>query len=339
MRAAVIGAGMIGYYHVLGLKEAGADVVAIADPVEASRDRIADEFGIPKRAADYKELLKEDLDFITIGTPNNIHRDIAVDFLTAGKHVICDKPLARNLEEADAMISAGKKTGKRLFMALNHRFLPQNRLVGKLVQDGAIGRPFMAISTFIGNEYERMNNPNNWKGTWEGSGGGVIIDNGTHMIDIMRSWFGDVEAITAAAGTLAIEAKNKAEDSAALNLEFKSGVLASLTLTFGARYNTWPEGYMGAAIRTEILGLNGAITVGNLVPNFAVIKSNGERIEMPVSDIKSDITSNQFEHFMDCIKNDKEPIVTAEDGRAALAVVTAAYKSLKENRKVLLNEV
>lgn len=159
------------------------------------------------------------------------------------------------------------------------------------------------------------------------------------MIDIMRSWFGDVNAVTASAGTLAIDAKNKAEDSASLNLEFKNGVLAGLTLTFGARYSTWPKGFCGAAIRTEILGLGGAISIGNEIPGLALKKETGERLEMLNSEIEKDITDNQFAHFMDCIRNCSEPIVTAEDGRAALAVVTAAYKSIRENRKVYLSEI
>ena len=339
MKAAVIGAGMIGYYHAHGLKQAGADIIAIADPVKELRDKVADEFGIPLRVKDYRDLLNEEIDFITVGTPNNLHRSITVDFLKAGKHVICEKPMARNLQEADDMLEAAEEYGRMLFVAHNHRFIPQYRLVGKLIKEGEIGRPFMVIGTFIGDEYSRMNDPENWKGTWEGSGGGVTIDNGAHMIDIFRSWFGEVKAVTAVMGTLAIDAYSKAEDTSNLSIEFENGILASLTLTFGARYNTWPDNYIGVAIRTEILGMEGAIQVGTLIPDITIIDRKGEVKRLNSSEIQADVPVNQFTHFMDCMTNGSEPIITAKDARAALAIIMAAYKSAKEKRRVLLSEI
>lgn len=339
MKAAVIGAGVIGYYHVQGLKEAGVEVAAIADPVKESRQKLANEFGISINVDDYKKLLSLDIDLITIGTPNDSHRDIAVAFLNAGKHVICEKPIARTLAEADDMIAAAKKSGSKLYVGLSQRFIPQNRLVKRALENREIGRPFMAVCTFIGNEYSRMNQPDNWKGTWEKSGGGVTIDNGSHMVDLLRWWLGEVKAVTASAGTLAIDAVNKAEDSSMLNLEFESGAMASLSLTFGARYNAWPDNYCGAAIRTEILGLDGAICAGNLDPAFSLVRNGREALRTRSSELVSDLPTNEFLHFVDCIHGKAVPTVTAEDARAALAIITAAYKSAREGRRVTMDEI
>lgn len=340
MKAAVIGAGIIGYHHVVGLQGAGVEVVAIADPVKESREKLAAEFGVKSCVDDYRKLLDTECDLITVCTPNDSHRDITVAFLNAGKHVICEKPIARTLSEADEMIAAAKRAGKMLFVALNQRFGTQNRLVKKSLDSAeGIGRPFMAVSTFIGNEFNRMNQPGSWKGSWEKSGGGVTIDNGFHMIDLLRWWFGEVKAVTASMGTLAIDAADKAEDSALINLEFESGMLASLTLTFGARYNAWPDRYVGAALRTEILGLEGAISAGNLDPAFSLVRKDREAVRIRSSELVSDFPVNEFVHFADCILGKAEPTVTAEDGRAALEIITAAYRSAREGRRVELREL
>lgn len=340
VRVGIVGAGIIANAHLKALQKIrDAQVVAIAEPEENKRMKLVQKFKIKKAFKDYRELLNlQDIDVIYICTPNHLHHPIAVDALIAGKHVICEKPLARTLKEAEEMIQTSKKTGKKLFIALNHRFNPVNQKVKELLQEGIIGAPFLTVSTFIGDEYERMKDSSNWKGTYEKSGGGVLIDNGTHIIDILRYFFGEVEAVTATCKNLLIQTKNKAEDTALLSIEFKNNVLAELSLTFSARYSTWPTGYRGAAIRIEIYGSEGAVRATNEEVPLTVSKGNKIK-RFNYSDIKTSLPTDQNSHFIECILNNKDPIVTVEDGKAALEVVSAAYRSAREGRRVLIEEI
>lgn len=257
--------------------------------------------------------------------------------MDAGKHVICEKPLARNLAEGRAIAAKSRETGCRAFIALNHRYQPQNQRMKEMLDAGDIGKPFMALSTFIGNEFARMNDPNNWKGTAERSGGGVLIDNGTHMIDLLRWWLGDVTAVTARCARLAISATNKEEDTAFVTLEFADGAMADLSLTFGAQYSTWPAGFCGAAIRTEIIGPGGALRAGN--DDIALEAVSEGRSAFRRAEIRPKMPTSMHAHFAHCIRTGEEPLVTLEDGVAALEVVEAAYLSARENRRVIVAEV
>jgi predicted dehydrogenase len=209
----------------------------------------------------------------------------------------------------------------------------------QLLDAGEIGKPFLAVSTFIGNEFARMDDPANWKGTKEKSGGGVVIDNGTHMIDLLRWWLGEAVAVTARTGRLAISATNKEEDTAALAIEFAGGALAELSLTFSARFSAWPRNFCGAALRTEIFGLDGSIKVGNDGANLQYISRNTPLTVLDGAEVQSGMPDSPQAHFAACIRGESEPLVTVKDGLAALEIVEAAYESARSGQRVLIETI
>ena len=338
LRVGIVGAGIIGDAHATAISQLDDQyVVAIAEPTDQLREDFAAKFSVETKYKSWEELVADDrLDVVYIGTPNDLHLPIAVAAMESGKHVICEKPLARNLDEGKAMAQAARRTGKQLHVALNHRFMSGNQKVKQLLDEGTIGRPFLALSTFIGNEFERMNNPDNWKGTREKAGGGAVIDNGTHLIDLLRWWLGDAVAVTARCGRLLVTADNKEEDTAALAIEFAGGALAELSLTFSARYSAWPSGYIGAAIRNEIYASDGSIRVGGDEPVVIVVGKNTPLTRMEQSQIATGMPSSLQVHFADCIRGNAEPIVTVQDGVAALEIVDAAYRSAETGRRVVI---
>ena len=337
----IVGAGLIGDAHASAIAELNDQkVVAIAEPVDTQREALAAKYAIPRAYRSWEELVADDsIDIVYIGAPNHLHLPIAVAAMSSGKHVVCEKPLARNVAEGRAMVEASERTGRKLFIALNHRFWAPNQRVKQLIDAGEIGKPFLAVSTFIGNEFARMDDPANWKGTREKAGGGVVIDNGTHMIDLLRWWLGDAIAVTARCGRLAISAANKEEDTAALAIEFKNGALAELSLTFGARYSAWPKGFCGAAIRTEIFGLDGALKVGNDGASLQYINKGNPATALEASEITTGLPYVQQAHFAACVRGEAQPIVTARDGLAALEIVEAAYKSAQSGQRVLVESI
>src|SRR3972149_4351387 len=211
VKIGIIGAGVISDGHLAGLKKIpGAEIAGIADPNEKTLLNQSVKFEIKRRETDYRALLDDkEIDMVYICVPHYLHCKMTKEAFSAGKHVFCEKPLAMNAKEAEEMIRAGKNAKKRLFVAENHRFIPENIKIRELIKEGEIGKPFMCLSCFIGDETKRMNDPQNWKGTKEKSGGGVIIDNGFHMIDTLISFFGDIESVSVTAKRLIVKAENK----------------------------------------------------------------------------------------------------------------------------------
>ena len=294
-----------------------------------------EEYGFEYAFADYHDALDLGIDVVAICTPNAFHVDAAVDFMKAGAHVICEKPMARNVEECDRMMAAAEKYGKRLFISHSQQFNPAHRKMIDGVKNGTIGKPFMAKAEFIGNEFLRMNDPKNWKGTWEVSGGGVLIDNGVHMINLLVAMFGKAKEVTAMCEKLVVEPANKAEDTAEVIILFESGVMAQVSVTFAARQCAWPAWYCGAAHRVEVMGTEGSVVTQNDLPNYQFVSADGTAEQLNSDQIDIDMSF----YFLKCLAENKESIITTEDARHTVAIVEAAYKSSREGRKVALTEI
>ena len=337
MKAAVLGAGVISGGHCGGLKNFGYEMVAIVDPIEANRNKFKETYGFQYAVADYHEILDMGIDTVAICTPNAFHAQAAIDFLKAGANVICEKPMARTVAECDAMIAAAKESKGRLFISHSQQFAPMHRKMIDEVKSGAIGRPFMASAMFTGDEFKRMNDPKNWKGTKEISGGGVLIDNGVHMINLLVAMFGKAKDVIADCDKLVIEPENKGEDTAEIVIRFENGVMAQVLVTFSAQYNAWPAWYCGAAHRVEVVGTKGSIATTNDLPNYMSYKDDGSREKYNNDELPNTIAFGKY--FLDCIKNGTESIITCEDARETVAIVEAAYKSAKEGRRVALSEI
>ena len=137
----IIGAGFIGHLHAEAFTHVpNAEVVAIASPSPERGRALADQFGIPHHFTDYREMLqRDDLDMVTIGVPNDLHAQVCIDAARAGKHVVCEKPLCLTLEEADAVIAAGREAGVKMMYAEELLFAPKYVRAKQLVDEGALG--------------------------------------------------------------------------------------------------------------------------------------------------------------------------------------------------------
>jgi len=300
----------------------------------------ARKYGIPHASQQFTDALKDpEVGVIYICLPHYLHGRVALDALKAGKHVVCEKPLAMNAAEADQMIAAASSAGRCLFVSEDHRFAPENILTRRLLAEGKIGRPTLCTAAFIGNEIQRMNDPNNWKGTLDKAGGGVIIDNGFHILDTLISFLGPVESVQAIGKRLVVTAQNKEEDTATISLAFVGGAVANLALTFGASFCGFPEGYQGAGIRYDIFGTQGALHLVNEEhgPVLELVTAEGRMCmtgEMVKQNLPPDTPLNIDEHFVHCLLDRVAPVVTARDGRAVMRVIDGCYESIRTGRLV-----
>lgn len=333
LKIALIGAGAVARAGHMPSFTANpkVEVVAIADPDTMSAQSVAQHYGIGRVVEDYHELLGDpSIAAVDICAPHYLHYQITMDALKMGKHVICEKPIAMNQEEADRMIAAAHELGLWLLITLNQRFIPAHRKIKELLNDGEIGAPFLVNALITGDVSLLMNDAYHWKGTWDRACGGAFFDTGTHIVDLMHYWFGAPTAVNATLKRLMVKPENKGDDNAAVTLEYDDDLIANLVVSYTVTNEPWSE-------RKFIYGSGGDISMINesVIPMFLMQDGSPRMIEV---DHQADwwVWSHDrcLRHFVDCIVEGAQPIVTAEDARAALKTILAAYKSSAEGRQV-----
>ncbi|MEP6703999.1 MAG: Gfo/Idh/MocA family oxidoreductase, partial [Acidobacteriota bacterium] len=280
-----------------------------ADLAEA----FAREFGVKNWFADWREMLTADIDAVYIATPVFLHAEQTIAAAEAGKHVLCEKPMALNADECDRMIAACKANNVRLGIAYYRRFCPVLERVRQLITSGEIGRPVVAqINAF---EYVDMapDSERHWFLEKAKSGGGPMMDFGCHRLEVLTDLFGKVrraESITAN-----VEFDREVEDTAAVLLQFDSGPCASLVVTHAARE---PQDTL------EIYGTAGSIHIPVLNSGDMNIKTaDGERVEShpPHTNIHQPL----IEDFAEAVLTNREPRVGGDTGRAVALLEDAIY--------------
>jgi len=183
VRVGLVGSGFVSTIHAESLKRvAGAEMVAVTSPTGDHAEKFAKKHGLARSFRDFgKFIAVEEMDVIVLGCPNHLHCEYTEAAAKAGKHVICEKPLARNLQEADRMIAACKKAGVKLMYAEELCFCPKYLRLKRLVDEGAIGKPYLV------KQAEKHDGPHSdWFWDVEKSGGGVTLDMGCHAFEYFR---------------------------------------------------------------------------------------------------------------------------------------------------------
>jgi len=337
-RVGLIGTGFIGEIHAAALKRvADAEVVAVASPTPGKAKAFAREHGIAKAFEDYRDLVAlREVDVVTLGIPNCLHAQAAIDAANAGKHVICEKPLCRTLEEADRMIEACRRAGVLLLYAEELCFAPKYVRARQLVQEGALGRVFL-----IKQSEEHFGPHMPWFWDVEKSGGGVLLDMGCHSIEYARWVFGKpkVRSVTANMGTYVHGDKTKGEDHSFCIVQYEGGKTALAE-------NSWAK-QGGVDDRCEIYG-SGGFTRADLLRGSSLLTYSepgyGYAVEKAATTQGYTFTMfdeiwnygfpQEMAHFVRCIQGKETPVETGEDGREVLKIIHAAYESAGTGRRI-----
>lgn len=303
-------------------------VRAIADSDSGRLERVGSLFQIDDRHryADYRELLDQaDLDAVSISTPPGSHRAIATAAAAAGKHILCEKPIATTLADADAMVQAARDAELQLSVHHNYFWFPENRVAAQLVRDGKLGRLVYTHINCLGLPYIG--------GAWrlyepETSGGGVFIDM-LHLIYLTNFFFGSFPLRADARVRRIRDERIRVEDFATARLEYEGGV--------GEVNVSWGLGWGG----TQLMG-----TRGRLIYHYGhftgVSYERPDRLVLITAEGETDVTfpeavqfsQGPFHQFVSAVVDGRPLEVTGEDGRAALEVALAAYKSAALRRAV-----
>ncbi len=340
VQVGIIGSQFISAIHAEALQACcQATLAAVASPTSGHAVRFAERFGIVRSFTDYRELLAmPEIQLVVLGVPNDLHCQIVLDAAAAGKHVVVEKPLCLNLEQADRMIGACREAGVKLMYAECLCFAPKYVRLKQLLDSGALGRPTLLKQS------EKHDGPHAAH-FWDAarSGGGVTMDMGCHAIQFFR-WMLNrkpIKSVYAQMNTLVHTDKTIGDDNALLILEFEGGTTALAE-------ESWTK-LGGMDDRAEVHGSGGVayadLLHGNAIETFSL---TGYDYSMEKAGSTRGWTFTMFEetwnygfhaqlaHFVDCVQNDTPPLVTAEDGRAVLEVIFAAYESARTGRQVEL---
>lgn len=332
----VVGGGWVSQISYLDYfyNNESAPLVAIAEPNPDTQEHLKKTYPDTLVTDDYEGLLdRDDVQLVIICTPHNLHHPMVTRALKAGKHVICEKPIAVSVAESDEMIECARECGKKLFVGLNMRYDPRNQAIAQLMQDGQLGKVFLARVNYMGYEVKRFEDPNNWKGDLKRAGGGVLLDGGYHIVDLLNMYFGRAKSVQASGGRLVIGTEGKGEDNALLQIEFESGIVASLFASFTIRNvgcDDEPTLILGFDFFGTEASLFGSYDSPTRESKLDLISHDGRRAidiaNVTVPEIKAD--------FLASIRTDSTPLVTAMDARNAVAVVEAAYASMSDGGRV-----
>jgi len=348
----IIGAGNISESHVQSYKKLeNVNVLAVCDINRERAEDYARRYGIAYVFEDYNEMLKlEELDAVSVTTWNNGHAPISIAALKAGKHVLCEKPLAMNARQAQEMVDTANETGKLLMVGFVRRFEKHANYIKQVIEDGDLGKIYYAKTGYI----RKWGNPGGWFSDKKRSGGGPVIDLGVHVIDLVRYITGKPKPVSVMASTfnylgMKPEMKglskylsrdydeknpyNDVEDAATAIIKFDNG----MTLFFET---SW---VLHTKESTNYLYLYGDKAGVQMEPVLEFYKEDGRNYfveERPlVQEEKnkfSAIFDREIAHFVDCIANGVECISPGEDGIEIMKIIDAIYKSAETGHEVII---
>ena len=324
----VIGCGRAGLVHARNFRTSvpHARLAALADPNETAAKQAAKELEVEAWYTDYRAALQNpQVDAVVIATPPISHKEIAVAAAEAGKHILCEKPMAMSEAECDEMIAAAERAGVKLQIAFMRRFDESFLAAKEAVDAGEIGEVVLIKSLTRGPSV-----PQPWMYDLKRSNGPLAEVN-SHDIDTLR-WFAGSEI----ASVFAVGGNFRCPDAAAEYPDFYDNVILA------ARFRDGKQGLIDGALfvkygydaRVEILGSEGVILIGDIREKRLVIGNSARGLRQPaVSGWRSlykDAYLAEDAHFVQCILEDAEPRVTGYDGKMAVRVVEAGNRSIRE---------
>ncbi|TLS38852.1 Gfo/Idh/MocA family protein [Pseudalkalibacillus caeni] len=335
VKVGVIGCGSIAKHRHLPEYAANAqvEIVAVCDIVQARADEAAQKYGSESYSS-YEELLaKSEVEALSVCTPNYLHAPISIAALNAGKHVLCEKPMATSKEEAESMIKAAKEAGKKLMIAHNQRFVPAHKKAKELIESGEVGKIYSFRTAFghPGPEAWSADGKDSWFFQKDKAFIGAMGDLGVHKTDLIRFLLG--EDIVEVVGFVETSAKQNTDvdDNAVCILKSESGVIGTLAASWS---------YVSKEDNSTIIyGENAILRLEeDPVHSLIVQYKNGETVKYELGGIQTNESGGQtntqvIDHFIGSIVNNTEPPVTGEEGMKSLQVVLAALES-NESKKI-----
>ena len=299
---------------------------AVAEVKKNRLNLISEKFSIQNRYTDYQEMLEnEDIDAIIIATPTNTHKEIAIDCLSAGKHVLVEKPLARTHAEAKEIVEAAKKYKKKLMVGMNLRYRPDTMLLRSIINSSEIGEPFYAKCGWI----RSRSSEEKWFTKKEEAGGGVIIDLGIHLLDLAL-WLMNFPQVSSVSCKNFYHFTKNVEDTSISFIKFKDGSLINIEVSWS----------LAADKDNFYLTVYGNKGSASLNPLNVIKKIDGQIIDLSPSHSDNSTALfrksyiNELKSFIGAVKDLNPVLSPGEEALKRLKIIEAMYLSSNKNKEI-----
>ena len=343
----VIGCGRISVSHMRGIAQNDADALlwAVSDllpekmeaAIRGYHANLGKESSSVICYGSYHDLLADpEIDIVNIATESGYHATIAIEALNAGKHVIVEKPMALSIKDADAMIEAAQKNGRKLCVSFQNRFNIAVQKMRSAFEDERFGKMIHAVASIRWNRNDTYYKQAPWRGTWE-LDGGTLMNQCTHNIDLLQWFGGDVDTVYAQTDTFLRDIQ--AEDMGAVILRFKNRAIGMIEGT-SCVYPTNLEETL------NLFGEKGTVCLGGMAINhienwrFGDGLDNEEEVIQNFGENPENVYgfghTPLFQDMIHAVRTDTQPLISGKEGKKALEIILAAYKSAKTGLPVKL---
>jgi predicted dehydrogenase len=342
VRFGIIGLGMGAVHLQACLENPRAEITAICDSGEARLREVAASRGIPFAAADYHEIVsRDDVDAVVVASPDFLHAEHSVAAMEAGKHVLCEKPLALTLADCRAMIDAADRTGMTFMVGQVCRFAPGFVRAKELIDAGAIGELFLVESEYA-HDYTNVPGVGGWRRD-PAHPREPVIGGGCHAVDLLRWLAGEPVEVDAYANHRVLT-DWPVDDCTVAILRFESGVVGRLMVSIGSK--------RAYTMRSAFYGTRGTVICDNTSPtltlftddeSFAPDEARGSHhftvpIEVPVGRQEKAVPQ-EIDHFVDCVLGQAPVAMGAREGARTVAVCLAIVEAAHTGRRVLVTRI
>lgn len=352
LRTGIIGCGKVGSFHAQAYAQLpGSQFTAVCD---ANRDRaeaFAAQWGV-RAYTDVEQMCREaQLDVVSVCTPHPLHANPAAAAADCGCHVLVEKPLAATLADCDAIIEAGERNHVTIGTMVQRRFYRPCMRIHQAIEAGKLGKPVLGMVTMLGWRDEDYYRSDPWRGSWKGEGGGVLVNQAPHQLDLLLWYMGEVDEVYGVWKNLN-HPYIEVEDTAAAVVKFKNGGVGSIVVS-----NSQNPALYG---KVHIFGDNGAAAGVQTDGGAMFIAGMSSITEPPVNDLWTvpgedqllprwqeedraffnsvdsmhHYHTQQIQDFLDAVAQGRRPLVDAAEGRRTVELFTAIYRSTRDNAVV-----
>lgn len=349
---AILGCGKVAHLHAKAIQNLpNAKLAAVWSRTPESAEKFASQYKTSAFSDIGEMVKKEKIDLAIVCTPHPFHRQPTIEAAKAGAHVLVEKPLASTLEDCDTMIDTCKVSGVKIGVISQRRWYAPVMRVKNAIDDGKIGNPVFGTINMLGWRDKNYYDADAWRGTWKMEGGGVLVNQAPHQLDILLWYMGEIDEVYGLWKNLN-HSYIEVEDTAVAIVKFKNGGIGNIVVS-----NSQKPGIYG---KVQVHGENGA-SVGVQTDGGAMFVAGMSNVlEPPVNDlwtvpgeenllkkwVKEDsklfnsidptvyYMEKQIDDFLQAIQNNTSPMVTGEDGRKTVELFTAIYRSTRDNRPV-----
>jgi len=352
LKTGIIGCGKVADIHAKALQNIEeSEFIAVYSRTPEKGNKFADKYGV-KAYTDVSKMLSETgIEAVIVGTPHPVHAETTLPAIEGGAHVIVEKPLASSLEDCDLMIEAAKRKNVKLSVISQRRYYAPVQRIKKAIYEGKIDQPILGTANMLSWRDKKYYDSDPWRGSWEGEGGGVLVNQAPHQIDLLLWYMGEIEELYGCWANLN-HPYIEVDDTSLAIIKFKNGALGNIIVSNSQNPALYGKvavhGKNGASVGVQTDG--GAMFIAGMStieepPYNDLWTIPGEEDRLDVwkkedTDLFKKINPVEYYHdlqirdFIQAIIDDREPMISAEDGRKTVELFSAIYRSQKENQVI-----